>query len=560
MALALLGAQAVEIQLNTQEGAKISGEHTFRVRVVADNEIVTQVEYYIRDEYRGKDQSTPYEFTIDTLAEPDGPFKIVFAAYTNSGKSVKKPFQFTIDNGMAKGLEFHLQAAREALQESAWDKALTSGRVALKIDAKSANAHLLVARAYYGKNVLDEAQKHAEDAIETNPDLDEARDLLTAVSLRQAFGVLASDSKRDGALEAIGAAYGLAIESTQARLDRALERRDRDQELLAYVDAALAAGRYRLAIGALQEPFRRDNRDSALVNRLAYAYLRTDQYRLASDTVGQLIRFGTPNAYSYAIRGLAEWELGNRSASDEALREALLQDSQDIGVRTAQAVISLKKGETHTLRQILNGLMNDYGQRPEVAYLVAALSNRMGEYGQGRKFFETAVLANPTLYDAYLEEGNVALGIAVDGRLDQQGLDYQLRSAEMLFQTALKAKPDSAEALSGLALTKLMQAEYGKGLEWARAAVKAAPGSAGAHYVLAAALAGNARQSRTIQANDRTSLDARREANMVEARKAAEQAGRLDVPKLGGREIPDIVTAWRYFAQFGRKPILTPPR
>src|SRR6478752_5983037 len=73
--VAFASAQKPAITVNVKNGDVISGEKHFVVKVQAKNP-VTQVEFYVGSELRDTDASTPYEFTLDTLSEPDGALKL----------------------------------------------------------------------------------------------------------------------------------------------------------------------------------------------------------------------------------------------------------------------------------------------------------------------------------------------------------------------------------------------------------------------------------------------------------------------------------------------------
>jgi len=116
--------------------------------------IITQVEFYVGSDLRDADTSTPYEFKLDTLEVEDGELKVTFAAYTSDGKSTKKALSLTVDNGVSKGAEFHVQQGEEFLRNSKWDDAINAGRVALKAKKGFNPARMVLARAYMGKNVF----------------------------------------------------------------------------------------------------------------------------------------------------------------------------------------------------------------------------------------------------------------------------------------------------------------------------------------------------------------------------------------------------------------------
>ncbi|MEJ5170379.1 MAG: Ig-like domain-containing protein, partial [Fimbriimonadales bacterium] len=79
VSVASLAPKPVQISLNIADGDTIDAVRTIRVRVTAEDP-VTQVEFYVGDDLRDTDSSTPYEFKIDPLDEPEGDLSLTFAA------------------------------------------------------------------------------------------------------------------------------------------------------------------------------------------------------------------------------------------------------------------------------------------------------------------------------------------------------------------------------------------------------------------------------------------------------------------------------------------------
>ncbi|RYG29663.1 tetratricopeptide repeat protein, partial [bacterium] len=168
-ALLAISAAPVEVNVNAKTGETITGERAFRVTVSAKNP-VTKVEFYVGSDLRDSDSSTPYEFRVDTLAETDGDLKIRFVAYTTAGEKGEKTITLKVDNGLSKGVEFHVEHANTLLSDGKYAEALVAGRIALQIDPKNVPAHIALARANIGLNKFDSAQKFAEDALAISPD------------------------------------------------------------------------------------------------------------------------------------------------------------------------------------------------------------------------------------------------------------------------------------------------------------------------------------------------------------------------------------------------------
>lgn len=598
----------VKVNVNAKNGDTISGERSFRVTVTASNP-VTGVEFYAGSELKDKDTSTPYEFTYDTLLDSDGKITLKFRAFTTEGEEGSATVNLTIDNGMGKGVDFHLGAARDALTESNWEVAIKSARVALKIDAKNNEARYLLARAYMGQGKLDKAQKFVEDAAEAQPNDPKVSELLTAIRLRQAFATVnRPGSDRTEVLNGMLESYRGAIAARQKTVDALVEAVGAPSatNLVAYADANLRAGRYGAVVSALEGPFQADQRNVDIGNRLAYAQLRALRTQDALTTLTQVKKFGQPNAFTYAELAIALAEADNGSGSDDALKDALLAGSDDPSVLSAQAFIALKfvrrKVGTNTrlflnyddatgmdaaaklesrqvLKSSLDQLLQDSGNRTEVLTYASALNNRLDEYTKGQSYFERAVLADPLNADAFIEQANRSIALALRGTPSQEELDQRYDTARIHFQAALEARPSSAEALTGLCLVASLQGKHQDAVKWGEAAVRAAPEYAAGQIALGAvythaAIAWRAEADRIRKSNnDAGTTNADRQANELkardlesesvrvtaQARESVRKASSLD-KRIEGVELTAPKSAWRYFYAGGRTPMLPLPR
>jgi len=542
IAMTVLSLQAAPvINVDVKDRDVISGERRFRVTVESKSPI-TQVEFYVGADLRDSDTSTPYEFKLDTLSEDDGELKITFAAYTSDGKSTKKPLTVKIDNGIAKGAEFHVQAAEEFLRNSKWDDAITSGRIALKAKKNFNPARIVLARAYMGKNILDRAQKFAEDVVADEPKNLAALDLVSVINLQRAFNTYNHGGASEETQKVIADAMKAAVDSRRKNLDLQVDSFGPVNEgnQIKYVDLALQAGRFSLVPATLATPFAKDISNSSLGNRIAFAEIKLGRIADARATLKDLSKRNAMDAYSYALLAVIETEAGNKTASDDAMKEAVLSDSEDLGVRTAQAYIALKNGNNAVLGKLATDLAREQGQRTEVNYFLSGLTNRLQQFDQSRRYFERAVLAEPSNADMYVERGNESIHVALFGNLPKKDADAQLANAKIMYETAFAAQPSSFQALTGLSIVNLLQGNAKDSIKFGEAAVSANPNYAGSYYALSAAYA-TAR-------------------NVAESQKASLKAGSLDKPNLEGREVPDGKAAFKYYSTFGRTLVMTPPK
>lgn len=579
LALLLLGigGQAPQITVDVKDGEVVAADRVFVVRVQSRNP-VTQVEFYVGEDLRETDGSTPYEFHLDALAENEGDLKIKFSAYTTEGESAHKSITIRIDNGISKGAEFHVGQANEHLSVSKWDDAIRSSRVALKAQSGFNPARITMARAYLGKGIFDQAQKYAEDALNADPTLLEAADLLSAINLRRAFTTYHRSGEQLQTVQTIGQALKAAVQNRKKILEAAVDKLEppTDANALAYADAAIRAGRYSAAISVMTPRFRQDTRKNEFANRLAYAQMRGGRFRDAMLTLNESNRQNSLDAYGWALRAVLNTLYGDYEASDDAMRQAILSDSDDLGVRTAQAFLAIARNRTDTLRQLASNLAKDQSQRSDVNYYLAVVNARLNEFSAFRDAFERCVLAEPTNYDMYIYRGNESLALVAAGRLGASESTYHIASARMFFETALEARPDAAEALAGLSLAYSFDKKPADAHRFARAATQASPGYAAGQYIFSQtclAMETELRSAadallRSAKDGNLTTDQRTRYREMLdeagrygkEGQTANLTAGQLDRPNLEGRELPRQQEAYNYFAKYGRIPLIAAPK
>lgn len=555
----------------------VAGEITFVVKVVA-RDTVSNVEFYVGEDIRDTDGSTPYEFKIDTLAEKDGPLQVTFIAYTGEGDQGKRTVTVLVDNGTSKGAAWNVERGNEALAVSRWDDAIRFGRVAMKADPNYNPARLMMARAFKGKGVLDQAQRYAEDAVTADKNYLEAADFLSAINLEKAFTTFNRGGERSETLATIRAALLRAVESRRRVLDTMLERMGpvTDANRLAYADLAIKAGRYSLAISALADPYRRDASNSALANRIAYAQIRSGRIDEAALTLQENQRMNGVDGFGYALQAIVHSFKGNNQGADDAMKEAILNDPDSLATQTAQAFVALKRNRIDVLRTLISRLAKDQGQRTEVNYYLATVYNASQRYAEAARAFERSVLAEPTNYDMYVQRGNEALSIVASGRVQDSERVYQVQVARTFYDTALAAKPESAEALTAIAITSVYSGKVAEGAAFARAAAMASSGYAPGFFAKAMA-------DSMMEADLRSRADALRRAApggvlTDDDRKRVDQllaesnnygksaveamntAMKLDDANLSGRKIPTKEEVFAYFIRHYRLPLLVPPK
>ena len=578
LASALLGFAPLKIEItvkDTNDGDTLSIEKTFRVTAQSDHP-VTKVEFYVGDSLRDSDSSTPYEFVVDPLNESDGALKISFVAYSSEGERAKKDLTLKIDTGVGKGADFHVNHGQELLIERKWSEAIQAGRIALKAKPGHNPARILMARAYMGQGAMDKAQQFAEDALAADPTYAEGRELLAAINLKKALNSVSrggenpNSSARADALKLVSEAMKTAVTLRRANLDAMANAlpEPNDENRLKVADGNIRAMRFDAAVKALYSPFMRDPKNSAFGNRVAYAQIRQSKLTDAAITLREMEKAGGLDAYGSALQSVLLAIAGQDAEADKVMADAIGNDPENLGVRSGQVYIALKRGRTGAFGNLINSLAKDEGQRTEVNYYLSILQQALRSFTEADERFGSAVLAEPANSDMYVERGNQAVLMVLTNRItDTDGKNYQYAVADAYYQSALTAWPDSPQALAAFAVLKSVQGRPVDAVTYADAAMKAGSGYAAAHYVgslvLSSAAVDMTNRASKLRVDAKGSPDAETRQKIADyevqardyterANKAKASAERLDPRQLSGRSIPKALDVFEYFYRHGR--------
>lgn len=578
LALALgLTPAKISIELRDfADGELVSKERSFRVVVTSDHP-VRNVEFYVGDNLRDSDSSTPYEFKIDPLNEPDGDLKLTFAAYTTEGESTKKIVTVKIDTGASKGADFHVEAGNASLASQKWADAIYSARIALKAKPAYAPARMLLARAFMGQGAFDRAQTFAEEVLASDANNPDAKELLAGINLRKAFNTFSSGN-REETIKTISGALKTAVELRRQNLDAQLDALPApdDSNILKWTDVALRVGRNNAAAKALDRHFAKAPGNAAIGNRLAFAQLREFNLTGADYTLMMMEKEGALDSYGYALAAILASLKGDEAKVDKMLAEAEANDPMDIGLRTAKAYIAVRRNRPGTLNKVVADLAGDQGQRPESNYYLNVLQSALNNFVDADRAFESAILAEPAFVDMYVEKGNQSLAFLQSNRLtDSDQKKYQTALASAYFQAALESKPDSAQALTAYALQQLAENKTAEALSYSDAVMRANNNYPAGFFAAAAIFSqiekSYAAKAAQIRKDAKGPLDdsQRKEVTELErvssdlkakSERAKKRAVELDPKGLGGIGVPTSNEAYVYFYRYGRMPLITLPR
>lgn len=579
IAFALLSARTpMSVTVDIKDGDVITVERQITAKVLAENQ-VNQVDFYVNDDLRESDTSIPYQFKVDPLAENEGPAKLKFVAYTNQGQNAKAEVNITFDSGVSKGADFHLEAAKDAFVNSNWNKVILEGRIALKAKPDLAPAKLLISRAFLKMAVYDRAEQFASDVATADPNNREAQQLLIGITLERAFYGFYAAEDRAKAMPTLAQALNTASVARMKLLEENFSKvgEATPDNLLKYADEAIRDLRFSAATAALQGPFR-SKPTKELGNRLGFAQLRMGLFEDLRRTLDDLKRTNQLDAYGYALTAVLESIRGHDKETTEALQQALVENPDDDGVKTAMLFVNLRKRDLNVLRRLVLNL-EKVPPRPEFTYYMSTGWNAMRNLGNADTYFRSTILQEPAFYDMYLERGNEALtNLALQRAKTPQDVARETQFALVYYGAAHSIKPDAVETITGIALLKKLQGDPSEALNFARAASKAGPDYAAGHYlasciisdVQVASLGVINRMKAKATVNGKISPEkaeeiskAQFEADKLHGEALAELkiAQEKDPAHLGGTIMtPKLQDAFQYFIAYGRMPVMTAPR
>ena len=557
------------------DGTVIKQRHTMRV-IVQSDAIVTQVEFYVNDDLRDTATATPYTFTLDPLIEKDGPEKLTFTAYNTDGAKASKTVTVTVDSGASLGAEANTKIAQDLMTESKFDDAIYAARIALKSTPDYVPAQLLLAHAFLAKKVYDKAQEFAEDALRTNPNMTEGLELVATIQLERAFNAYTGTGDRMEFMSNMADAVDAAINARRKVLDKQFDSLPAPESVdpLKYGRVAVATGHFGAAISAMSRAFGKSF-DTKLGDLIGYAQLRVGRFNDLLKTLNQMKANNTLDGYSYALWAVADEYLGDKTGADDNIREAILDKASDLGVETAQVYIALRRGNISTMEGLAANLQANNSQLPETNFYLAILLHRMGREEDSDKAFQQTVLDDPLSYELYIFRGKQALAKLLSGKDKGADAAYDSKLSLRMFVAALRAKPDSAEAMTALADSELIGKAETAAQKEIDTAIAADPEYAGAFYTgasiynsLAYSLQAAADRIKREAANGidgetQSEIDQRNKASTDARTKAFDlfaTAQKLDAVRLAGTRIPRTDEVFPYLQKYGMLPVITPPQ
>ncbi len=359
------GSAAIQIVLEKNDGDKINDVTVILAKVIS-NEGIDKVEFRVDDELRYTDTSVPYEYTWDTIKDPEGPHTFSVTAYDSNNVSKRVNVKIVIDNGIGGGVADVLDKAKSALQEKDADAAIKFCRRALKGEPGNLDAARTLGSIY----ALKRDWIKAVAALEKVPNLETSfpamrdmayyrmqRALLPENSANLYSDISAVDELRHKINDqnvkdvvqkagsdslAIGDAYfsaGRYVEATAEYAKVGNVETSSNEALARLVIGMVATGDSEHATRLIRPRFRSKKDDAPL--RAAYAYLLVTA-RKYDEAIGVLTKDLTDQyPPALALASVANFALGKKK---EAL--AFAQDAVSLSPKSVEAHYALALAAT----------------------------------------------------------------------------------------------------------------------------------------------------------------------------------------------------------------------
>ena len=541
VALALPALAKIEITSSVKSGDKIAGTVDIKVTVTSDA-TVNSVEFYVNNELRSTDTSTPYTYTLDTLPEKEGALKLTIGAYAANGDSRKVDLNVTVDNGVSLGAKFHADNAVKFLQVSKWDEALQAGRVALKADENSVDAKIVMARAYMGKQEFDKAQQWAEDALISQESV-RVHELLSVINADRAFSIISRSGDRGDALKNIVTAMKAAVVQKKASVDLQLKELGpvTDANRLKAVDLLMQKHDYSAARRLLLEKFSEGTPDLAIGNRLIYATFRSGRIDESFRLMGLMKKKEVMDSTTYALDAALRAYYRHWDLAEAAIKDGGFDDANNPALISSAAYVALMQGDKAAASSQVRRMLEKNVDDSAALYFTQTLMFFTGQYSAARDYFHKTIVKDPLTFESFIERGYEALAIVQNPPAGfEKDKPVVLEQALAFFELAQEVKADSPAALNGIALAKLYQGKGAEALVAAKAAVAAGPEFPWAHYTLGAAYNATGDYRAAI--------------------KEVDAGGKLDPVVLRGRNVPATNEAFDYTYKYARLPLLVMPK
>ena len=424
---------APTVKFVLEEGAKVSDTTTITVKAkTPDDSGIEKVEFYIDNQLKFTDSSTPYEFDWDTLGDTEGAHALKAVAFDAKGNTASAKLSVTVDNELGKGAEAHAETALAALKEGNVDSAAKFARRALKVDP----TNLTAARAYSGVlrqrgqlaeavTVLDKAKIPDNDTVVR----------LDLIALHMAKGD-AADSTEEFLKDA-AAAVDIYKQVQNVRLAGAAG------DPVAKGDILFGSRNWVGAIQSYQKCGAPEDAPVACVNRLILADIMANRSRDAELTSRTVVRAKHADVNTLALIGLMALNNHDFKKAREVVQDGVENRNVPSLIVAGYADLAMKQ-----VKRSREEAEQAVAVSPDSADVQLLRAYLLADAQDARKAFVRSLELNPMLAEAYVQRGYQILLSRDAKRFD---------AADQMLDVASKLDPTSNYALMGKALSFIAQ-------------------------------------------------------------------------------------------------------
>ena len=499
-------------------------------------------------------ESKPFSFLLDTLDEQDGNLKLKITAFNENGDRAELPLVVKVDNQVSKGAHFHIDRARSLLAERDFAGAQRAAKAAVKADPTSTDAKVILSSSSYLRGQMDIAEKYASDVESSQPNNLQNLQLLAAINAYKVFELRSqgdAETTRQTIYDAISANAKYRHKVLDLRMDAALGAASTP---ISKADLYIRGYRYSLAADAVRSTAEDSNfRDNDSVARYAYCLMKLGRYGDALEVLRKNAKFGKPSGYIGQL--FAALREADSASLDHGSPVPGAGGEQSGGAFMDATVATYRAFHRNKSAQISQGLAKLEALRPND--IVTRYYKLKYQWAKGDFEAQNAVMRDTMMDDVLPAEILVenACQLANKSFLASESDDqkrFHMREAIAYFNAALEAKPDSVEALTGIALTYGLSGDRDAMLKFARAASLAGSRSGIALMTYAMALKDTASPDALRPSANQAAMK-----SLAESTKVLERAQLAD-PRLKGRA-PNLAVVWDLFLKVARPPVVPAP-
>ncbi|MEP6756314.1 MAG: Ig-like domain-containing protein [Chthonomonadales bacterium] len=457
------------IKLVIADGATLSDIVTVTAKVSDSNNVdIDKVEFAIDDQLKFTDQSVPYEFDWDTLADKEGTHTISATAYNAKGKTASTKITITVDNELSKGATALSATATEALKAGETEKAMKFARRALVVEPTNIPASRVLANLYRSKGEFNKGIEVLAKLDLPDSEIDARAELVALHIMKGDSSINAEDFIAESTLAA-------EIYHKIALAKIALAKAGSgDIETLAINrgDAYFADNDWNSALREYESAGDPATGPMLAVNRTILTLIRSGRLKEANLALSQVKRSNRGDKVTETVQGLYFIANSEFKKAEDALAGPAI--AGNTAAQIANAYVLINRGQMKKARVIGDKLKESSPQLAETQLLISYLEP---DALDAKAAFTRAVALEPNSAQPYVVRGGQVMSTKDSGRF---------KLADPIFDFALKLDPKSSFAMIGKSLSFLIQQKPNEAEPMILKLLDLEPNAPDVHFIAAA--------------------------------------------------------------------------